>query len=251
MKKQYTDAELIERVWDIENIKTLVHKRVYYIADDNRAGELSDLWVSKPENMKTAAFGRNWGYYTDMDKIKYYYIDRHDEHLLRQKEQNGAEEVNIGNLYAQPASTGLVQLAGDGQTAKGMWYCIGQQTSALADGTADARWMLERVAIDFIKEDGDWKIWHMVIATDLNCEAGEDYSKQPVYIDWDKDPVKLEFGTPTLEVLTHDATFNWWDDYPFIPLPYESFTDDISYGPEGFKPNLNKGLSASEGRNYK
>ncbi|MGI5937053.1 MAG: hypothetical protein ACOX7I_09720 [Oscillospiraceae bacterium] len=52
-------------------------------------------------------------------------------------------------------------------------------------------------------------------------------------------------------MLTHDATFNWWNAYPFIPQPYETFTDDISYGPEGFRPNPNKGLSAGEGRNYK
>lgn len=251
MKKQYTDDQLIRRVWDVENIKTLVYKRVYYIVGDLREQELCDLWVSEPENMKTASFGRNWGFYTGMDEIRRYYITDHNERLVTQMEETGVSDLNIGNLYAHPASTGLVQLSGDGKTAKGMWYCIAQETTALGDGTADARWMLERLAIDFIKEGDDWKIWHMVIAADLNCEAGENYSAQPVYVDWERDPVKTEFGEPTIAALIHDSTFNWWDDYPFIPQPYETFSDEISYGPEGFRPNPNKGLSAGEGRNYR
>ncbi|MDR1766112.1 MAG: nuclear transport factor 2 family protein [Lachnospiraceae bacterium] len=250
MEQRYTDKELMARVWDVENIKTLIHKRVYYIADDRREDELSDLWVSAPENMATASFGRNWGFYVGMDAIRGYYVDAHAKRLAQQMERTGAAEPNVGNLYAHPASTGLVRLAGDGLTAKGLWYCIAQETTALGDGTADARWMLERIAADFVKESDGWKIWHMVIAADLNCEAGENYSKQPVYVDWDSDPVKAEFGTPTVAALTHDPTFNWWDGYPFIPEPYETFHDSISYGPEGFVPNPLKGLSAGEGRGY-
>ena len=36
-----------------------------------------------------------------------------------------------------------------------------------------------------------------------------------------------------------------------MPEPYDTWSDDISYGPEGFKPPHNKGLGAKEGRNYK
>lgn len=251
MQTMYSNEQLIARVWDVEEIKKVVHKRVYYIAGDRRQEELDDLWVSLADNKKTASFGRNWGYYVGMDEIKKYYVDSHNGKLSIQQKDNGAAGPNVGNLYSHPASTGLVRLAGDGKTAKGMWYCIAQETLAKPDGTADARWMLERIAIDFIKEGEQWKIWHMVIAADLNCEAGEDYSKQPVYVDWDTDTVKCEFGKPAIEVLTHDSTFNWWDDYPFIPQPYDTFTDDISYGPEGFRTPINKGLNAGEGRNYK
>jgi hypothetical protein len=102
-----------------------------------------------------------------------------------------------------------------------LWYAIAQETTALADGTADARWMLEKIAVDFIKEGSEWKIWHIMIATDLNCEAGVDYAETPVYVDWEKDPVKCEFGKPDVKQLTHDPTFNWWDNYPPMPEEYE------------------------------
>jgi hypothetical protein len=253
MATSYSDDELLARVLDIEEIKRVVHRRVYYIASDLRRQELEDLWVREPEHQASASFGRNWGFYVGIPDIWEYYVSRHEEHLRKQQLTNGAPALNTGNMYAHPATTGLVQLADDGATAKGMWYAAGQETLALPDGTADARWELEKIGIDFVYEAGGWKIWHLIIATDLNCEAGQSYAQTPVYIDWDNDPVRTEFGKPTIEVLTHDATFNWWDDYP-PPPPfggYDTFTDEISYGPEGWHPPKHKGLEAGEGRNFR
>jgi hypothetical protein len=89
-----------------------------------------------------------------------------------------------------------------------------------------------------------------MIAADLNCEAGVDYAETPVYVDWEKDPVKCEFGKPDVKQLTHDPTFNWWDNYPPMPEEYEKWNDENSYGPEGWKPPVHKGLEAGEGHNW-
>ena len=74
--RQYTDEELIQRVWDVEEIKKLIHKRVIYITNEMRKEELNDLWVQDPKHQKTASFGRNTGYYTGMDAIRDYYVCR-------------------------------------------------------------------------------------------------------------------------------------------------------------------------------
>ncbi len=234
-KKDYTDDELIRRVWDIEEIKKLVYRRGVYIANDWRARELDELWVSEPEHQKTASFGKNIGWYVGMENIRAWYVKKHGN----------------GYLAFHPASTGLVELAGDGRTAKGLFYSIAQETEPDGDGTARALWMPEKIGFDFVKENGKWKIWHFVAAVDLVCEAGTDYSEQDPYPNYESDPVMLEFGKPTVECLCHDGTFNWWDDYPSMPEPYWSFTDDISYGPEGWKPPRGKHYGAREGRNYK
>ncbi len=73
-----------------------------------------------------------------------------------------------------------------------------------------------------------------MIANDLVCEAGTNNEEDPVYVDYATDPVAVEFGTPTIQKLVHDQTFNWWDNYPPCPQPYEHWSDDISYGPEGY-----------------
>jgi hypothetical protein len=249
MKKEYSDDELIRRVWDVEEIKKTVYKRNWYISNEMRAEELDALWVSDPEYKKTASFGRNTGYYVGMDAIRKYYVDHHAEEAKGL--QGEGQELYTGYLSNHPASTGLVELAGDGKTAKGLWYCISQETRPNGDGTAKALWMGEKMGIDFVKEGDTWKIWHIVIANDLYNEAGEDYSKQPVYHDYTTNPVDLEFGKPTIEVLTHNTDFNWWDDYPFMPEPYETFSDAISYGPEGFKRPHNYGMNSKEGGNFR
>ena len=243
-----TDLETMQHIWDLEEVKKLMAKRSYYIASDRRKEELADLWVQEEDHKKTASLGRNWGYYVGMDSIRDYYVEKHNKWLNDQKDENGCKELNIGNMYDHPCTTPLIEIAADGQTAKGMWYCIAQETLRKSDGTADARWMPEKLAADLIKENGQWKIWHLVIATDLNCEAGESYQAQAVYVDWDTDPVRAEFGQPDIEELLHDATFNWWDHYPFMPEAYETFTDSISYGPEGYRYHRQLGLRAGEGR---
>ena len=111
--------------------------------------------------------------------------------------------------------------------------------------------MPEKVAIDFVKEKDGWMIWHMVVATDLVCGAGEDYSKQEIYHNYETNPVDLEFGTPTVAKVIHDTNFNWWDNYPPMPERYETFGEDTSYGPEGYRAPADFGFHAKEGGNWR
>ena len=226
---KYTDLELIQRVWDVEEVKKLCAKRCYYLANDWREKELDELWVTGEAAKKTASFGRNWGYYVGMDAIRDYYVNRHNQQIDALPGKNHGD----GCLFHHPASTGLVYEAYDGQTARGLWYCISQETVPTSDTEADARWYLEKLAIDFLKEDGVWKIWHVVVATDLTSEAGQDYMQQKVYLPDRENPAYVEFGEPTISMLTHNVMFNWLDNYPAPPVPYQTFNEDNSYGPEG------------------
>lgn len=241
VKREYTDDELIRRVTDIEEIKKVANKRVYYMINEWREQELQDLWVTDPSYQATASFGKNTGYYVGMDNIRSYYVTKHAADL----------GDGVGTMNAHPISTGLVELAGDGKTAKGLWYSIGQDTYPNGDGTAKALWNTGKVAIDFVKEGDAWKIWHIVEANDIVSEAGTAYGDGPVYLDYETDPVAVEFGTPTIQKLVHDQTFNWWDNYPPMPQPYEHWSDDISYGHEGYREPTTFQFGAKGGRNYK
>jgi hypothetical protein len=220
----YTDLELIQRVWDVEEVKKIAAKRCYFLANDWREKELDELWVTGEEARKTASFGRNWGYYVGMDAIRDYYVTKH------------AAEVAAAPgscLFHHPVSTGLVHEAYDGQTARGLWYCISQETVPESATEADARWYMEKLAIDFLKEDGQWKIWHVVVATDLQSEAGANYMEQPVDLPDEENRAYVEFGTPNLPMRVHQERYNWLDNYPAPPVPYQTFDEDNSYGPEG------------------
>lgn len=226
---KYTDLEMMQRVWDVEEVKKLCHKRCYYVANDWRAEELDQLWVTGEEAKKTASFGRNWGYYEGMDAIRDYYVNQHREKV----DALPGESYGDGCLFHHPASTGLVYEAYDGKTARGLWYCISQETLPTSNTEADARWYMEKLAIDFLKEDGQWKIWHVVVATDLQSEAGANYMEQKVDLPDQENMAWVEFGTPNLPMRTHNERYNWLDNYPAPPTPYMTFDEDNSYGPEG------------------
>lgn len=243
-RQYYTPDERIRRVWDAENIKDLMAKRSFYIANDKRREELNKLWVRKPKNRKTASMGSNWGYYVGMDDISNYYVVHHDQ---RRKEQLAAYCANhphvennefnqgYGCYICRPISTPLVVISGDGETAKGLWYSIGSESIAAGGEEADCRWYNERLAVDFIREDGEWKIWHLVIANDLCCHVGENVDELPSRRPPNSFLPEIEFksGKPTIEMLTHNSILNWADGYPADPTPYFHFEDEISYGPEG------------------
>jgi hypothetical protein len=253
---RYSDEELMTRLWDTEEIKKLVYKRGYYIANEWRAKELDELWVSDPDLRKTASMGKNTGWYVGMDAIRAYYVEKHLADRKRQLAAISAanpaildceENLHIGCIANHPATTGLVEIAGDGKTAKALFYSNGQETQADPDGTATAMWVPQKQAYDLVKEDGQWKIWHLTMAVDSSLEAGGNFSETDAYTHYDSDPIMLEFGTPTIPCITHDATFNWWDNYPPRPLPYETWSDELSYGPEGYKPQEYFAWKAHEG----
>lgn len=111
---------------------------------------------------------------------------------------------------------------------------------ARPDGTAHVQWMLakwRRILSEKRTAGSFGTSWYPPSWT---ARAGHDYGEYPVYEDWSaesRNPVRREFGRPTVERLTHDVTFNWWDDYPPMPPKnYETWSDDISYGPEGYRP---------------
>ena len=227
--RDLTQRQQLQRLWDIEDIKKLVHKRVIYIANNWRERELDELWTK--EHAGEATFGSNTGYYTSMDSIRRWYT---------------AGDRSVGYLTHHPVSTDLVEVAKDGKTARGLWYSIGQETVP-----GKAMWVSGKIAVDFIKEEDAWKILHVVESNDVTCGAGEDYGAGEVYWDPAADPIAQAFGKPDIEKITHDPNFNWWDNYPAMPEPYDTWSDRESYAPAGYNPTPFKGLNAKEGGNYR
>lgn len=64
-----------------------------------------------------------------------------------------------GAMMVHGLDTPCIQVAGDGKTAKGVWFSPGHETSS-QNGKASASWCWSYIGTDFIKEDGEWKIWH-------------------------------------------------------------------------------------------
>lgn len=240
--KKFTDEEMMRRVWQLEEIKHLMSLRSYYYMNDMRTEEINEMWVQEPEHARTASFGRNWGYYVGMDAIRNYYVVQHNERRhesltamckTHPELQDTSANLGFGCSQMHPVTTPVVVIADDGKTARGVWYSVIQESEGKPDGSCYAYWSTEVTAADFVLENEKWRIWHLVIASDFICPAGEAFADQPVVLPPENNVIRKEFGTPTIPMLTHDVTFCWEDNYPAFPEPYITYSDKNSYGPKG------------------
>lgn len=153
-KVEYTDEQKAVRLMDMELVKDLLARRAYLISGGSRAEELERLWVCRPENQATASYGENWGYIVGMDSLKKKYAGRPEEAL------------DIGYGAVHTVNTGHVVIAYDGKTARGLFYDLYERTTAKPDGSCETIVVCGPVGCDFIKEDGQWKIWHLFQGAD-------------------------------------------------------------------------------------
>ncbi len=240
--KGYTLEEQAIRLWDTEEVKDLLARRAYYVAGDRRRDELNDLWVQDYYNRQTASFGSNWGFYVGMREIEKFYVLAHRERLEAQLKELVAadpaiEETSLnlgyGNASHHTLNTGHIHIAGDGKTARALFYDMSQDTRRQTDGTCRSYVNLGPVAVDCIKENGLWKIWHLFVGYDHCLPVGEEYSEIPVVRPAGTHPYEAEFGTPTIPMKTYNPDFGWSQEFVTPPTSYRTFHACRSYGPEG------------------
>jgi hypothetical protein len=74
---------------------------------------------------------------------------------------NDPDEIQKpGILHIHAMLSPVIEVAGDGKTAKGVWDSFG----ASVNGPDDiGGWLWTKYGVDFVKEDGVWKIWHLQV----------------------------------------------------------------------------------------
>ncbi|MBC2665487.1 nuclear transport factor 2 family protein [Novosphingobium flavum] len=144
---------------EIENL----FSRYMYLHNAFHDPEIVPLWAKKGTPGIRAQYSNN-GVYTSWESITAYHAQRPNPK---------------GKLVFHYVASPLIEVAADGQTAKGLWVMSGVE-SGLTDPEAaklapefmyvkdvmvDGKrvWMHEILAkygVDFIRQDGQWKIWH-------------------------------------------------------------------------------------------
>jgi hypothetical protein len=68
-----------------------------------------------------------------------------------------------GRMHVHTMTTPVVEVAQDGETAKGVWMSPGHATDKYGGAHFQARWRWVKYGCDFAREHGRWKIWHLRI----------------------------------------------------------------------------------------
>lgn len=188
---------------------------------------------SKNEPTLTVNNGKFIGY----EAVKSFMVDYNEAQTkwanevmrkLHPEELGGKSDEEIwavGSNTVLNFTTPIIEVAFDGKTAKGMWYIYGATTEVYSTGPK-AAWNFGKCAVDFIKEDGAWKIWHMIIFTDIECPLGQNWGTAKMY---EHEGVALPEPT---EKKQNYITFG--EDYifeikPEMPEPYDTFANTFSY----------------------
>ena len=141
---------------DIAACNNLMSLHSWYHAAMQNDVELDKIWSKRPD----VIWAQTSGYWKGMDSIRKYYG------------QKATPDVTSGGYVWHTVTTGIVEIAEDRQTAKGVWYTPGLGGKRIKDGKSNAGWMWEKYGVDFVREDGQWKIWHLKVYTDWSAPLG-------------------------------------------------------------------------------
>lgn len=240
-KKQFTTEQLAQRWEDRREVKNIMGKYVVSFLIKREKTMFEDFWSKKDD----VCLGVNEGWFAGAEAIKAYFaaLDKRTtavrDKLIelfpdRLKDMTPDELYGIGVFDLRSITNAVVEIAADGQTAKGMWHCYGLITDVDEHGPVSS-WVFGTYVADFIKEGDDWKLWHVQYLEDIKSPSGANWSSGV-----NKYPELPEFASlkginapapNNPSVLRERYSVNRpFTKLPRIPEPYDTFADTFSYG---------------------
>ena len=144
------------------------------------------------------------------------------------------ELAGVGGVDVLSFTTPVIEIAGDGGTAKGIWYLMGGSADFYTEKGPYAANHWGRAAVDFVREDGIWKIWHMLFAIDIDSPMGGSWAHNECT---PEAPEYAEIAAVSLpEPNVSGALYETYHPrrpngaFPRIPERYGTFTETFSYG---------------------
>ncbi len=243
MSKTFTTEQLVSRWEDHQEIVNLMGRRSFWNLWKMEDTVYDVLWCKKAPD---PCMIFNDGAYKGYAAIEGYFQALHDLNVIRakavqaenpQKLGKKTEEAlyGVGSCNIDNLTTPVVEVAADGRTAKGVWYALMEETDYQASGcTSYHCWGW--VAADFIKEDGQWKLWHLIVTEDFKCLPGQNWSKEgnpekpadPAYAK----VAAFDFPAPNVPGVfyAHISKTRAPQTLIQLPVPYDTFSNTFSYG---------------------
>ena len=213
------EAEKARAYRDCHNIMSTYS----YYHSASRHKEYMGLWAKRDD----CTLEMPWGIYDGYDSIyKCYVVDHGSREDMPKERLYGRDAKPM--LFMHHLDTTVLVVADDAMTARGAWLSPGHATGPdfEHEDQFKASWQFSKYGVDFIKEDGVWKIWHMRVYPLFKGPVGEDWGKavpfrMDDYIDstmkCDRLPSEVPFGFR--KGMSYPA------DQPDPPKAYRTFAD--------------------------
>jgi len=145
-----------------------------------------------------------------------------------------AEKDLTGKLYLHEVVSPIIEVAKDAQTAKAQFSSIGCETAFGPNNTLMSLWSWDKYHVDFVREDGEWKIYNLDFHTTfLTPYEGKGWTEEPEYnmakyvpadafdISKRKEDGQTAVPYKALSLTSPDCDIH--DLIPEPPLPYDTW----------------------------
>jgi len=234
--------------------QNLMSSHNYYHGVNHNLEELADIWVKEDgAYAKTATFSQPQGVWEGMQLIKITYGNpntKNPNQSLKEMVKNEPSAYPVGTFGIHMNTTPVIEIAGDGKSAKGIWFSPGPimnftgQKDKDGNDLAGGMVFFEKYGADFVKEDGEWKIWHIQMFYDYVFSIGSDWTKpgakQQQAQAMPAGDKKEQAAAPPADnrpkpTRANPITYEQWSPTrvssmtPKIPEPYYTFSETFSY----------------------
>lgn len=239
-KREFTDEEMVLHAWDKEMIQNQISRFMLDWANGDAARAIDTLWVQEPQHTSDASFATNIGFFVGIDEVRRHLVDEYEamERDTLQAFQAadpakyGAAEPGLGMTRMHSCTTPLLFISADDQYARYLCYDLGMTGKGTPDGKAESYFEFGLVFIELVRENGVFKIWHVVEQHDFSIESGKNYNDINTFIEG-YDPAARFYGSPTVEKEVYDNQYGWEYLFYDMPRPFKTYDEDEGYGPKG------------------
>ena len=232
--------KLVQRSLDFEEIQNVMARHAFLDAQGKNREQVEEIFSHTMPDVSFAVHNNH--VYKGLDTIIHYYCDNWEQRMRPEQLKtlrkifpdikDIKENEMAGWMKMHTCCTPYIIVAGDGKTAKGTWESPGFVTGPMG-GRIPALWMWERYAIDFVKENGKWMIWHFNGMIQFMTPYDKSWVSAAV------EPVAAVEVVDTAPKVS--ITFNkayspkelcgpLTPDFPPQPVPYQTFSETFSYG---------------------
>lgn len=215
----------IQRAEDLHEVENVINRYEIYLGMGYLEEAVAEFALKTPD----VKADTGWGVYEGPASIRRLILDLHKVMIGDRREP---ATLKPGAMYVLANTMGTVEVAEDGRTAKGLWFCPGFSTRVdSGDKNNDqAIWAWAKRAVDFIKEDGEWKIWHYkvygILYTPFDTPWTKSDSGKNLNFDWVPAPLKPDHPTTPSTGYSSDRPVA---GVPLPPRPYRTFSETFPY----------------------
>ena len=223
-----------ERADDYRQIMNVMAGHSFCYNAHEQQYEIDRFWTKEKEdcwyNGNTTPIGVETYYVNNTKRLRALQrdiVNRVYHKALTEKDKVGYRVMNM-------LTTPFIEIAGDGQTAKGLWNVRGSYCRLTGCGPI-AYWTFGWAAVDFVLEAGQWKIWHMQLLYNVDAQCGTPLTEAPKKYEpipefAPMDDFRLPAPNKPAVLMQHYSTERPATKSPRAPERYETFADTFSYG---------------------